>query len=130
MKCLAIKQPFAYLIVSGRKTIEIRSWKTSYRGKLLIHASKVPDKPALKIFGIDKGSIELGKIIGRANLVGCKRYKNKSDFLKDKNLHLARDYKPSYQYGFVFEDPTRFKTPITLKGQLGIFNIRCGRQSY
>lgn len=39
MKTLSIRQPFASLICRGIKTIENRSWKTAYRGKLLIHAS-------------------------------------------------------------------------------------------
>ena len=39
MKTISIRQPFASLICCGIKTIENRSWKTTYRGKLLIHAS-------------------------------------------------------------------------------------------
>ena len=42
MKTLSIRQPFASLICRGIKTIENRSWKTTYRGKLLIHASGKP----------------------------------------------------------------------------------------
>jgi len=42
MKTLSIRQPFASLICRGIKTIENRSWETSYRGKLLIHASGNP----------------------------------------------------------------------------------------
>lgn len=40
MKAISIKQPYAYLIASGKKTIETRTWKTDYRGPLLICASK------------------------------------------------------------------------------------------
>ena len=39
MKCLSLKQPFAELVVSGRKTIELRMWNTRYRGEFLVHAS-------------------------------------------------------------------------------------------
>lgn len=39
MKVLSIKEPFATLIKEGKKKIETRSWKTSYRGELYIHAS-------------------------------------------------------------------------------------------
>ena len=44
MKVLSIKEPFATLIKEGKKKIETRSWKTSYRGELYIHASstKIP----------------------------------------------------------------------------------------
>lgn len=39
MKALSIRQPWAGLIALGIKTIELRSWSTSYRGPLLICAS-------------------------------------------------------------------------------------------
>ena len=39
MKTLSVKQPYASFICHGIKTIENRTWKTDYRGKLLIHAS-------------------------------------------------------------------------------------------
>ncbi len=123
MKCLSIKQPFADLIISGKKKIEIRSWKTNYRGELLIHASRTPDKYALKRFRIKESNIGLGKIIGKVNLVDCKAYTNKRYFLRDRNLHLAEGYKADYCYGFVLENPVKFKRPLNLKGKLGIFNV-------
>jgi len=39
VKTLSVKQPFASLICHGIKTVENRTWKTDYRGKILIHAS-------------------------------------------------------------------------------------------
>ena len=48
MKVLSIKEPWASLIINGYKEYEFRSWKTKYRGKILIHTSK----------GIDKKSID------------------------------------------------------------------------
>ena len=41
MKCLSVSQPYADLIVQGKKTIELRTWNTKYRGEFLVHA---PDK--------------------------------------------------------------------------------------
>ena len=40
MKTLTIKNPWAGLILLGMKDVENRTWKTDYRGKLLIHSSK------------------------------------------------------------------------------------------
>ncbi len=37
-KALTLYQPWAQLVVLGIKTIETRSWSTSYRGPLAIHA--------------------------------------------------------------------------------------------
>ncbi len=44
IKALSIKQPWAWAIVNGYKTIENRTWKTKFRGAFLIHASKQFDK--------------------------------------------------------------------------------------
>jgi hypothetical protein len=38
-KVISIKQPYATFICAGIKTVENRTWKTNYRGRLLIHAS-------------------------------------------------------------------------------------------
>lgn len=45
MKCLTLTQPWATLVAIGAKHIETRSWATSYRGPLAIHAAKgYPDR--------------------------------------------------------------------------------------
>lgn len=43
MKALSVKQPWASMIRNGPKTIETRTWKTDYRGPLLIVSSKKPN---------------------------------------------------------------------------------------
>lgn len=40
MKALSVRQPFAFFISEGAKTIELRSRPTNHRGPLLICASK------------------------------------------------------------------------------------------
>jgi len=45
MKAISVKQPWANMIASGRKTIETRVWATDYRGRLLIVSSKTPHIP-------------------------------------------------------------------------------------
>jgi len=39
---ISVQQPWAGLIAEGRKTIEMRSWKTNHRGELLIVSSRLP----------------------------------------------------------------------------------------
>lgn len=39
-KILTLSQPYASLVALGAKRIETRSWRTSYRGPLAIHAAK------------------------------------------------------------------------------------------
>src|SRR5439155_3362324 len=53
MKALSVKQPLSNLIASGQKTIEMRTWRTAYRGDLLVVSSKVPKiEPAGYAFAI------------------------------------------------------------------------------
>lgn len=38
-KALSVRQPWAWAVARGHKDVENRSWTTTYRGKLLVHAS-------------------------------------------------------------------------------------------
>lgn len=97
MKALSIRQPWAWLIVNGFKDIENRSWRTKYRGPVLIHASAA--KPSMddysavidillknRLYDVDFPSfnnfimpenwpghrgIERGGIVGIATITGC-----------------------------------------------------------
>ena len=71
MKVLSIREPWASLIVGGYKNYEFRSWKTNYRGKILIHASKNIEKDNVKRFEKLNINYEPGYIIGEAEIVNC-----------------------------------------------------------
>lgn len=118
MKTLSLKQPFAELVVSGKKTIELRNWRTKFRGKFLIHASKTPDPKAMKKFDFEK--LPVGVIVGETELTDVKKYKNDSEHKKDKNKHLADS---SWgKYGFILKNAKRIK-PIEAKGKLGFWEF-------
>jgi len=121
MKVLSLKQPFAELILQGRKKIELRKWNTKFRGEFLIHASKIPDEDAMKQFGFQ--DLPCGFIVGKAELVNIKKYKDCEDCNKDKSLHLASSEWGSY--GFLLKDPIRINK-IACKGKLGFweFNLK------
>lgn len=71
MKIITIKQPWAYLIVSGTKDIENRDWPTKYRGPVLIHAGLALNSSACIDQGLDPHDLERGGVIGIAELVDC-----------------------------------------------------------
>ena len=118
MKALSLKQPFAELIVSGRKKIELRKWNTKFRGQFLIHASKTPDASSMKKFGFDK--LPMGCIIGKAILKEVRFYSNEEDFSKDKDLHLASSGWGNY--GFILENAERIKE-MSCKGKLNFWEF-------
>ena len=116
MKALSLKQPFAELILQGRKKIELRKWNTSFRGEFLIHASKIPDKEAMKKFGFE--NLPCGMVVGKATLTNVKKYVTKAEHDLDKNLHLASDQWG--KYGFILEEVSRI-TPIPAQGKLNFW---------
>jgi Zn ribbon nucleic-acid-binding protein len=82
MKCISIKQPWAWLICSGHKDIENRTWATKFRGECFIHASKgMTNKEyveAMACPAIDKDlllkmpdftKLQRGGIIGKCEIV-------------------------------------------------------------
>ena len=71
MKVLSIKEPWATLIINGYKEYEFRTWKTNYRGKILIHASKNIEKENIIRFKELNLDCKSGFIIGEAELVDC-----------------------------------------------------------
>lgn len=121
MKVLSLKQPFAELVVSGKKKIELRKWNTNFRGEFLIHASKNPDKESMKKFGFMENELPLGFIVGKAELVEVKHYSNEKEHSADRDKHLASNFWGDY--GFVLENPVKFDKPILAKGQLGFWNF-------
>ena len=71
MKVLTIKQPFASLITEGYKEYEFRTWKTKYRGDILIHAGKTVDKKAMEKFKDYNLTYPTGCIIAKVNITDC-----------------------------------------------------------
>jgi len=127
MKVITIKEPYATLIKEGYKEYEFRTWKTSYRGDILIHSAKSYDKNNLDRFKDKNLKYNMGKIIAKATITDCIEVdeKIKKELLnKDKevykNLSKERD-KPLY--GFKIEN-IEIIEPIEVKGQLGLWEYK------
>lgn len=121
MKALSLQQPWAELILQGRKTIETRKWNTNFRGKFLIHASGRIDKKAMSEFGFS--SLPTGCIVGEAELIAVKEYLTKELFDADISKHLVKlsEWK-NKRYGFMLQNVRRTK-PVPYKGQLNFFEV-------
>jgi hypothetical protein len=108
---LSLKQPWATLLVHGRKTIEVRKWPTTRRGRILIHAARVSDlRPEAWIHvppELQEMSRLTGGILGAAQLTGCVGYRTLAGFLADRAKHLneAEWFQPPILYGFTFANP-------------------------
>ena len=122
MKCLSVSQPFANLIVQGKKTIELRRWNTNFRGEFLIHAPQKIRKDDCKRLKINDKLIT-GAIIGKAEIYDVKKYNSKSEINQDSKKHLASS-KFQAKYGFMLKNAKQFRLPIPCKGQLGFFDVK------
>lgn len=132
MKCLSIRQPWAWAILHGGKDIENRNWTTHYRGPLAIHAGKQFDigkadwdAYSRDMFGEPWTSMArgynqqpghvLGAIIGVVDLVDCL-----PSFRCSSPWKAGPD--PDY-YCWKLANPRALETPIPYKGQLGLFDL-------
>lgn len=123
MKALSIRQPWANMLIRGTKDIEIRHWKTPYRGILLIHASKKVDTTASAVF--NEHTYPRGCIIGKAELTDIKKYVLYNEFACDHHRHLNQPHWfEDGLYGWVFTNQKEFSQRIHARGRLGLFPVK------
>lgn len=143
MMALSLFEPWATLMCIGAKKIETRSWPTSHRGRLLIHAgAKVahelieicheePFRTHLRAAGILRWQdFKLGAVIGSVHLDDCRQIVDVSADLSDGRSMLAPD-EPERSFGlyelgrwaWLCSQAQRFTTPIPYRGRQRIFNI-------
>lgn len=125
MKAVSIKNPWGYLICVGIKDVENRTWKTNYRGKILIHASKTWDKwfnfdeyELSHFFKVPKDVIDIvinrkipfGAIIGEAELV-------------DIVTNSPSIWAVPGQYHWILKRQKLYDESIPAKGSLGLWDF-------
>jgi hypothetical protein len=119
---LSVKQPWAQMIIEGRKDVEVRSWSTRYRGPLWIHTGQKLDAHASERF--DGKDLFRGGIIGYAELWGVRPFSAASwQAWRTRHLDDAQFNEELAKYGWIFRNPTRLARPIPMKGTTGIFRL-------
>jgi hypothetical protein len=119
-RAISIRQPWAWAIVNAGKNIENRSWHTSFRGPVALHASKGMTKSEWNefegLFGFDwefrlpePSELLFGGIVGMARITDCVNQSRSKWFFGP--------------WGFVLADvkPVEF---IPCRGALGFFDWR------
>jgi hypothetical protein len=117
-RALSVRRPWANLIVSGDKTVENRSWSTSYRGLVVIHGGQRWDRQGGSAAHDLVGMVDVrdddfpGGYLGTVNLV---------------DVHEANGC--CYPWGhadghhWVVESPRMFAEPIPGTGRLGLCRL-------
>lgn len=117
MKAISVMQPWAWAIVAGHKRVENRSWRTSYRGPLAIHAGKshkwmTEGLRFLRSQGIEPPEeFDFGAVLGMVELYDCRPVGEVVDpFAFGPQCFLLRGAK-------------MLKTPVPYAGQLAFFFV-------
>jgi hypothetical protein len=116
MKVIVIRQPWAWLIVHGFKDIENRSWRTRYRGTLLIQASAtLPTRREFEEIRrfVRKRRVKLPEDFERGGIVGMVQLEDCVTTSRSKWFEGP--------IGWVLSKPKRLRF-IPLKGRLGLFD--------
>lgn len=121
MKVLTIKQPWATLISEGLKEYEFRSWKTNYRGPILIHAGMGVDKKAIERFETFGLEYPKSEIICLVELLDCIKVDKSfyEDRLKENKLVYLTSGTEEYAWKFKLIKRLSIKD---VKGKLGLWN--------
>lgn len=131
---LSIRQPWAWAIAVGAKTVENRTWGTGYRGLVVIHASKTRPDPAdvenqLILdavaecgFEIEEAASGQGLIVAVATLAGCHL---SPDFggTCGATRPLCSPWAVRDQYHWLLADVRPVREPVPCKGRLGLWRL-------
>ena len=132
MKAISLTQPWATLVVIGAKRFETRSWRTRYRGPLLIHAAKGFPKSAqamcqaeqfrlaLWAAGCDLAPLLTGMLLGTGDVTDCRKI-GQQDRPSEPELSFG-DYTPG-RFAWRLENPRLLPKHIAYVGALGVFNV-------
>lgn len=129
MKVLSLTEPYATLIKDGKKKVETRSWKTSYRGELYIHASLTKitkeSKENKELMDLVKDSnFNYGNIICKCELADCiEMTKEYVEDMKKNNYqeYICGGYEEG-RYAWILNNIEILENPIKAKGHLSIWN--------
>lgn len=122
IKALSFRQPWAELILQGRKTMDLRTYNTHHRGRILIHAAQTVESDACRLHGMDPSTMAAGTFVGSVTVVDVvplteERYAATCD------QHLAgRHFQPG-MYGWILADPVRLPQPIPAPGRTNLFTV-------
>ncbi len=97
-RALSIQQPFAELIMVGKKKFEYRSIPTNIRERIYVYASKKsgPEK-RWKESGYERGSLPTGVLVGTVEVVGCEGNSGEYEWKLARPKRAKRMVKPKNQ---------------------------------
>ena len=120
MRALSVRQPWAHLIASGEKSIEVRSWGTAYRGPLLIVASGTVERFEATARGLDPRALARCCAVCVVN-VDTVRPLRGADW-PAANLGPAEDADPDGGFAWVLSNPRAVEN-VPIRGKLSLYTV-------
>ncbi len=114
MKGLTVIQPWAWLIMHGPKRIENRTWRTAYRGPVLIHAGKSRSLLELAPSMPPPSAYTLGALLGVVELV---------DVVRATDPRAAGNPFAEGPWCWLLANPRPLSDPIPYTGERGLFDV-------
>jgi hypothetical protein len=122
MKALSFRQPWAELVLQGRKTMDLRTYTTQYRGRIAIHASKKVERDACWENDLNPDNLDAGGVVGTVALVDVIPL-TEADYEARRPEHLAgRRYRPG-MYGWILARPERLPRFVPANGRTNLFHV-------
>lgn len=122
MKALSFRQPWAELILQGRKTMDLRTYNTHYRGGLAVHASQTVEAEMCREHGLSSNNLDTGGVVGTVELLDVIPL-DEVAYNKHLDAHLAGRRWREGLYGWVLAHPQRLPEFIPARGRTNLFNI-------
>ncbi|HPH98512.1 MAG TPA: ASCH domain-containing protein [Anaerolineaceae bacterium] len=122
MKAISIRQPWAGLIMAGKKTLELRNWKVKYRGPLAIHAAQTVEEAACRAFGVDPRQVSAGVLLGMVNLDVIMPL-DETAFRERQAEHLSDGDFEAPLFGWRLSNPCPLDLPVPMAGRMGLFTV-------
>ena len=123
MKVITLKQPWATMIAEGLKEYEFRSWKTNYRGKLLIHAGKGIDKEAFLKFKNFNFEYPTEQVVAIVELEDCIKIDEEFNKMIKNKKNIVYGTKNRSGFAWKLKDIKKINNKKNIKGNLGLWNI-------
>ena len=123
MKVITLKQPWATLVSEGIKKYEFRSWKTNYRGKVLIHAGAGIDKKEMERFKDLNLKYPSKRIIAEVEIEECLELDDKLNQKIISENNIAYGSKIRTGYAWKLKNVKKIKSNKEINGKLGLWNI-------
>lgn len=112
-RALTIRQPWAWAVIYAGKDVENRSWETSYRGTLIIHAGKGTDRDGIAFLrsrgiSVPPEALAGGAVLGTVQLTGCV-------------TGSPSPWAEAGEFHWTLVNPVPLAVPIPAKGKLGLW---------